>query len=95
MIDGRFQVPAWAGSFRLLRTAACRYAEVDGGSACHALGLVALGAEEGEGEVQPFDLTGSALPLGPAPAGEEVLLEFVEGGQHLGVDRQRRAADAG
>ncbi|WP_435861796.1 DUF4913 domain-containing protein [Streptomyces niveus] len=46
-------------------------AEVDGWSAGHALGLVALGAEEGEGEVQSLDLTGPAFPFGPVLAGEE------------------------
>ncbi|MFC9960110.1 hypothetical protein ACFVIB_22505 [Streptomyces nigra] len=42
------------------------------------MGVVALGAEELEGEVEPFDLTGPALGLGAVSAGDEVGFEVIE-----------------
>ncbi|MET4648230.1 hypothetical protein ABID95_008000 [Streptomyces atratus] len=70
-------------------------AEVDGRPLVSALRFVALGTEEGEGEVDAFDLTGPALSFGACSAVEEVGLQLRETGQHLGVDMQHRASDAG
>lgn len=42
-----------------------RDAQIDGGTSCPALGFVALGAEEGECEVDALDLTKPVLFLGP------------------------------
>lgn len=59
---------SWGRSFGLLRTVACGDAEVDSWALGSALGLVALGAEEGEGEVDTFNLTDPALGFGLCPA---------------------------
>lgn len=56
-----FEASAWGTSFGLLRTAACGDAEVDSWSLGSALGLVALRAEEGEGEVDALDLIESLV----------------------------------
>ena len=95
MTSGHFQRPVRARSFGLPRTAACGDAEVDSWSLCPALGLIALGAEKGESEVGAFDLADPALGFGVCSAGEEVGLQLREAGQHLGIDVQHRAADAG
>ncbi|AXI80252.1 hypothetical protein C7M71_025500 [Peterkaempfera bronchialis] len=50
--------------------------EVDGWSLGSALRLVALGPEEGEGEVDAFGLTGPALGFGTCSAVEEVFFQF-------------------
>ncbi|WP_189111645.1 hypothetical protein [Streptomyces camponoticapitis] len=69
-------------------------AEVNRGSLGSALGFLAFGAEEGEGEVNAFDLTDPAFGLSPRSSAEQVLFQLDEAGQHLGVDVEHRAADA-
>jgi hypothetical protein len=59
------------------------------------LPLSAFAAQEGEGEVDAFDLALPVLVNGSSLAGEEILFDLVEAGQHLGVDAEHRAADAG
>jgi hypothetical protein len=49
---------------------------MDGWSLSSASGLVALRAEEGEGEVDALDLTDSAFDLGLRPALQEVGFEI-------------------
>lgn len=95
MTAGRFGASVGGRSFGLLRTAARGDAEVDSRSLGSALGLVALGAEEGEGEIDAFDLTDPALGFGACSAVEEIGFELREAVQHLGVDVEHRAADAG
>ncbi|WP_157857108.1 DUF4158 domain-containing protein [Streptomyces sp. PRh5] len=58
------------------------------------MGVVALGAEELEGEVEPFDLTGPALGLGAGSAGDEVGFEVVESADHLRADVEHGTPDA-
>ncbi|GGW35382.1 hypothetical protein GCM10010340_11290 [Streptomyces griseoloalbus] len=60
-----------------------------------ALSLLALAPQEGEGEVESFDLTLPSLGGRPLTSGEEILLQFIEPRDHLRVDRKHRAADAG
>jgi hypothetical protein len=57
--------------------------------------LGALVPQEAKGEVDAFQLAEPTLGLGAGPPGEQVDLQFLEPGQHLGVDAQHRAADAG
>ncbi|MFC9431995.1 hypothetical protein [Streptomyces sp. NPDC056987] len=57
-------------------------------------GLVALRAEEGEGEVDALDLTDPTFGLGLRPALQEVGFQLGEPGEHLGIDVEHRAADA-
>jgi hypothetical protein len=59
------------------------------------VGVVTFGAEQLEGEVEPFDLTGSALGFGAGSAGDEVGFEVVESADHLRADLEHGAADAG
>ncbi|WP_030988902.1 hypothetical protein [Streptomyces sp. NRRL WC-3744] len=68
---------------------------MDGWSLSSALGLVALRAQEGEGEVDALDLTDPAFGLGLRPALQEVGFQLGEPGEHLGIDVEHRAADAG
>lgn len=42
--------------------------EIDYWAACDALGFLALGAEEGHSEVEPFDLVGPAVCFGSVAA---------------------------
>lgn len=58
-------------------------------------GCVTFGSQEGQGHVDTFDLAGPALGLGAGAAVEQVGFEFVEPYEHLRVDVQHRAADAG
>lgn len=55
-----------------------RDAEVGGGAAGAAVGVVPFGAEELEGEVEPFNLTGPTFGLGADFAGDEVGFEVVK-----------------
>ncbi|KUN85720.1 hypothetical protein [Streptomyces griseoruber] len=80
---------------RLLRTAGCGDAKIDKWSLGSTLRLVALGAEEGEREVDAFDLTKPVLVLGAPEAGKKVGFEFFESVEHLRVDVEHRTADAG
>src|SRR5258708_3260761 len=63
-----------------------RHAEGDGRDAGESLCPFAFLAEEGEGEVEAFDFAEPALVGGSASAGQEVVFDLVESGQHLGVD---------
>ncbi|MFF3787211.1 hypothetical protein [Streptomyces sp. NPDC001933] len=60
-----------------------------------AAGLLPLVSQEGEGEIESVDLTPPVLGDSALATGEEVLLQLIQAGQHLGVDAQHRAADAG
>lgn len=55
-----------------------------------ALGLVPPAAEEGEGEVDAFDLTDPAFGFRAGPAVEQVGFQFREAGQHLERQLQDR-----
>ncbi|MGW0916638.1 hypothetical protein ACWD1Z_33670 [Streptomyces sp. NPDC002784] len=68
---------------------------MDGWSLNSALGLVALRAEEGEGEVDALDLTDQAFGLSLRPSLQEVCFELGEPSEHPGIDVEHRAADAG
>ncbi len=59
------------------------YAEVDRRDPDESTGLVSLLAQEGQGEVDPFDLTEPPLCFGPGPAGQKVDFDLVEAGQQL------------
>ncbi|MFD8221760.1 hypothetical protein ACFV2U_51050 [Streptomyces sp. NPDC059697] len=72
-----------------------RKPEVDRTASLEAAGLFPFTAEEGEGQVDPFDFPLPVLGDGPLAAGLEVFLDLVEAGQHLGIDAEHRAADAG
>jgi hypothetical protein len=50
---------------------------------------------EREGEVDAFEFPDPAFRLSSGPAGVEVGFDLVEAADHLGVDAQHRAADAG
>ncbi|WP_181140793.1 NucA/NucB deoxyribonuclease domain-containing protein [Streptomyces sp. Ru62] len=67
---------------------------MEGGPLGETGGVSLLGAEEGQGQVDAFDL---AQPLffecALAPH-EEVLLDVGKPGQHLGIDLEHGAADA-
>lgn len=67
----------------------------DGTSPLEPSGLLALAAQEGEGEVEAVDLTSPALGFGLCPSLEKVDFQLGESGEHLGVDVEHRAADAG
>ncbi|SCG02148.1 hypothetical protein GA0115258_125159 [Streptomyces sp. LamerLS-31b] len=51
-------------------------------------GLLALAAQEGEGEIESVDLTPPVLSDSALAAGEEILLQLVQAGQHLRVDAE-------
>lgn len=70
-------------------------AQVDDGPTGAAAGFISLAAQEGESEVDTFDLTDPTFGFSVLPPVEEVLLKLVQAGQHLRVDIQHRAADAG
>jgi hypothetical protein len=57
------------------------------------VGVVALGVEELQGEVEPFDLTGPALGLGAGSSGDEVSFEIVEPTDHLRADLEHGTPD--
>ncbi|MGW2137705.1 hypothetical protein ACWCW2_17060 [Streptomyces sp. NPDC001773] len=80
-------------SFGSIRPAAGGDAEVQSWSLGSALGLVALGTEEGEGEVDAFDLTDPTLGFGLCAALQKVGFQLGESGEHLGVDVEHWAAD--
>ena len=65
------------------------------GSAGGTLGAGALVAEEGQGEVESFDLAVPSLDLGLLPAADQVGFYFVEAGEHSGVYVQDGTPDAG
>ncbi|MGQ4354881.1 hypothetical protein [Streptomyces drozdowiczii] len=67
---------------------------MDGWSLGSALRFLTFGAEEGEGEVDAFNLTDPAFGLGPRSSGKQVLFQLDQAGKHLGVDVEHRAADA-
>jgi hypothetical protein len=69
------------------------HAEGDRARGGGALGLGALAAQEGQGEVDSLDLTAPAFVGGALPAGDQVGLEFVEARKHPGVNREHRAPD--
>lgn len=69
--------------------------ERDRTASLEASGLVSLAAQEGEGEVEAVDLASPVLCDGAFTAGEEVLLQLVKAGQHLRVDAEHWATDAG
>jgi hypothetical protein len=60
-----------------------RHPERDWIASLETTGLLALAAQEGEGEVESFDLTSAVLFDSTFAAGDEVLLQFVEARQHL------------
>ncbi|QYN33669.1 hypothetical protein K1T35_35100 [Pseudonocardia sp. DSM 110487] len=57
--------------------------------------VVSLLPNVAEGEIEAVDLTEPALLLGAFAAGAQVGFELIESGQHLRVDLQHGAADAG
>lgn len=69
--------------------------EVDGRASGSSLSFLALGAKEGEREVDALDLAEPILLVGPPKAREEVGFEFFEAVEHLRVDVEHRASDAG
>ena len=62
-------------------------------SAGEPLGVGALVAEEGQGEVESFDLTVPSLGLGLLPAADQVGFYLVEAGEHSGVYAQDGTPD--
>ncbi|MEV0492211.1 hypothetical protein [Streptomyces atratus] len=66
-----------------MRDSGCGDAQVDGWAPCPALGLFTLGTEEGEREVDAFDLAAPVLFFGSPQAGHEVGFEFFEPGPSL------------
>src|SRR5271154_6819671 len=85
-------------SWRFLRRRSrgrCRHAEADWCDAGQPPGFLSFLPEEGEGEVDAFDLAEPPLGLCPCPAGQEVGLNLVEPGQHLRVDADHGASEAG
>ncbi|MFD5771412.1 hypothetical protein ACFWIN_37060 [Streptomyces sp. NPDC127049] len=52
-------------------------------------------ADQRQGQIDPLDLAEPLLLLGPFATQGEVLLDLRESGQHLRVDLQNGAADAG
>src|SRR5690606_38130548 len=84
-----------AGSSAWCLASLMRKSQVNDPAALEALGLRTLSAQEGKGEVDALDLALPALGDRPLATLDQVLLQFVETGQHLGVDVQHRAADAG
>jgi len=69
-----------------------RYAEIDWRDAGQALGLLPFLPEVGEGKVDALDFTEPCLLLGAASSGQQIGLDLVEAGQHLGVDAEHGAA---
>jgi hypothetical protein len=65
------------------------------GSAGEPLAVGALVAEEGQGEVESFDLAVPSLGLGLLPAADQVGFYLVEAGEHSGVYAQDGTPDAG
>jgi hypothetical protein len=49
----------------------------------------------GQGQIDSLDFTLPGLGDGPLATSQEVLLDLVEAGHHLGVDAEHPAADAG
>ncbi|WP_164837819.1 hypothetical protein [Streptomyces sp. B27] len=72
-----------------------RKPQVNGPDSLEAAGLLAFASEEVERQFDSFDFVLPVLGDGQPAAGQEVLLDLVEAGQHLGVDAEHRAADAG
>jgi hypothetical protein len=66
-----------------------------GAAAERPAGLISLLAQELQGEIEPVYFAEPPLLLSARPAIEQVGLELVETGQHLRVDLQHRAPDAG
>ncbi|MFE4382910.1 hypothetical protein [Streptomyces cyaneofuscatus] len=60
-----------------------------------ALRLISFRAEEGEGEIDAFDLTDPALGFRAVATIEQVGFQLREAGQHLRIDVQHWTADAG
>jgi hypothetical protein len=71
-----------------------RKSQVNGPDSLEAAGLLAFASEEVERQFDSFDFALPVLGDGPPAAGQEVRLDLVEAGQHLGVDAEHRAADA-
>jgi hypothetical protein len=59
-----------------------------------AFGLISLGAQERQGEFDPFDFASPVFSDCALAAGDEIGLNFVEARQHFRVDREHGAADA-
>jgi hypothetical protein len=64
-------------------------------SGAESSGSDALVAEERQCEVDAFDLAEPAFGLGSLETVEEIGLELAQAGEHLGVDVEHGAADAG
>ena len=60
-----------------------------------ALHLGSLAAQERQGEVDPFDFAEPVLSVGAVSAFEKAGFDVVEAREHLGVDVEHGAADAG
>jgi hypothetical protein len=56
-----------------------------------ARGLLPFLPEEGEREADAFDLTKPSLVFGPSTAGQQVVLDLVETGQHFRIYGKHRA----
>lgn len=72
-----------------------RHAQVYGRNAGESASLVPFLAEEGQGEVDAFYLTEPAFVFGAITAGQEVVFDFIEAGQHLRIDVDHGASQAG
>jgi hypothetical protein len=55
--------------------------------------LPRVALQEGEGELDTFDLPEPALGFCAGPTGEQVGLDLIEAAHHLGVDAEHRASD--
>ncbi|WP_185148977.1 hypothetical protein [Streptomyces sp. Ag109_O5-1] len=69
-------------------------AEVDDGPTEAPPGFVSLGSQEGEGQVDAFDLAAPAFGFGTGPVVDEDRFEVVESADHLRADLEHGAADA-
>jgi hypothetical protein len=73
----------------------CLSVNVWGAWACPGRsGIGSLAAQEGQREVEPFDLAAPAFLDGSTASREQILLQLIKAGKHLRIDRQHGAADA-
>lgn len=68
---------------------------IDSGESAQPLGFFAFALEEVEREVDPLDLPEPALSFGARSSSEEIGLYLLQSIEHLGVDAEHRAPDAG
>lgn len=84
---------SWCGLLRCCGGAWERNAKVDDGAMKAPSGLVSLGLQEGESQVDAFDLAAPSFRFGLSAAIDEVRFEFVESADHFRADLEHRAAD--